>query len=70
MKSSTLPELACRYCKHYVPEGRRGGICGQLGVFVQGQWAACRLVLPTLGALEPLADMPLETQAATEYSHA
>ncbi len=70
MKSSTLPELACRYCKHYAPEGRRGGICGQLGVFVQGRWAACRLVLPTLGVLEPLVEVPLEPNAATKYSHA
>jgi hypothetical protein len=69
MKSSTLPELACRYCKHYAPEGRRGGICGQLDVFVQGQWAACRLILPTLNTLDPLVEPHLKPNAA-KYSHA
>jgi hypothetical protein len=69
MNVSPSPELACRYCKHYAPEGRRGGICGQLGVFVQGQWAACRLVLPTLGDLESRHEVPLEPSVA-KYSAA
>lgn len=70
MKASTHRELACQYCKHYVPEGRRGGVCSQLGVFVEGQWAACRLMLPSLSSLEPLAKtLPLEP-TPTNFSHA
>ncbi|MDJ0736695.1 MAG: hypothetical protein QNJ47_21960 [Nostocaceae cyanobacterium] len=37
---------ACRYCRYYKPEGRRGGMCQQLGAPVQGNWAACSLALP------------------------
>ncbi len=37
---------ACRYCRFYTPEGRRGGICEQLGVSVRGCWNACALALP------------------------
>ncbi|MCS7293613.1 MAG: hypothetical protein RMI89_11715 [Gloeomargarita sp. SKYBB_i_bin120] len=38
--------LGCRYCRHYTPEGRRGGQCHLLGVEVQGDWVACRFALP------------------------
>jgi len=38
---------ACRHCRFYTPEGRRGGQCEQLNVPVQGGWGACSLgVLP------------------------
>lgn len=37
---------ACRYCRHYQPEGRRGGMCQQLGAPVQAGWKACPLALP------------------------
>ncbi|MDJ1182593.1 hypothetical protein [Roseofilum casamattae] len=37
---------ACRYCRHFIPEGRRGGNCEQLGVPVRGSWKACSLALP------------------------
>lgn len=37
---------ACRYCRHYQPEGRRGGMCQQLGSPVQASWKACSLALP------------------------
>ncbi|MGL5058645.1 MAG: hypothetical protein ACRC62_01590 [Microcoleus sp.] len=37
---------ACRHCRHYTPEGRRGGLCQQLGVPVQSQWSACSLAAP------------------------
>jgi hypothetical protein len=36
----------CRHCRHYRPEGRRGGHCGLLGADVQGDWAACHLAVP------------------------
>lgn len=42
----------CGRCRHYTPEGRRGGHCEQLGVPVQGRWEACSLAMPAF--LEPL----------------
>ncbi len=46
MKRPDSSASACRHCRHYVPEGRRGGTCGQLNVLVQGGWKACSLALP------------------------
>lgn len=37
---------ACRACRYYTPEGRRGGNCRQLSVPVRGAWKACSLALP------------------------
>lgn len=37
---------ACRHCRFYTPEGRRGGLCEQLNVPVQGGWDACSLGVP------------------------
>jgi len=42
MKSLTS---ACKYCRYYKPEGRRGGACQQLGVQVRGNWSACSLAV-------------------------
>lgn len=46
MKSINFLTSACRYCRHYNPEGRRGGNCQQLGAPVQGHWKACSLAIP------------------------
>ncbi|MBW4598039.1 MAG: hypothetical protein KME29_00090 [Calothrix sp. FI2-JRJ7] len=46
MKSINFLTSACKYCRHYNPEGRRGGNCQQLGAPVQGHWKACSLALP------------------------
>lgn len=46
MKHINLLTSACRYCHYYKPEGRRGGVCQQLGAPVQGNWKACSLALP------------------------
>lgn len=46
MKSINSLTSACRYCRHYKPEGRRGGMCQQLGAPVQACWKACALALP------------------------
>lgn len=46
MKTLNFPASACRYCRHYCVEGRRGGMCQQLGVPVRGSWKACSLALP------------------------
>lgn len=36
----------CRFCRNFIPEGRRGGICQQLGVPVRSNWKACSIALP------------------------
>ena len=41
MKTANFITSSCRYCRYYQSEGRRGGICRQLNVPVQGQWSAC-----------------------------
>ncbi|MBD2437294.1 hypothetical protein [Nostoc sp. FACHB-110] len=46
MKPINFLTSACRYCRHYKPEGRRGGMCQQLGAPVQATWKACSLALP------------------------
>ena len=46
MNTSNFPASACRYCRYYNLEGRRGGMCKQLGVPVRGGWRACSLALP------------------------
>jgi hypothetical protein len=43
MKSLTS---ACKYCRYYKLEGRRGGFCQQLGAPVRGNWKACSLAIP------------------------
>jgi hypothetical protein len=40
---------ACRHCRHYTPEGRRGGVCSLLSVPVQSQWKACSLAVSPFG---------------------
>ncbi|MEH1921540.1 hypothetical protein [Nostoc sp.] len=46
MKPIKVLASACKYCRHYQPEGRRGGTCQQLGAPVQAAWKACSLALP------------------------
>lgn len=46
MKSPDFFTSSCRHCRHYSPEGRRGGHCHQLNVPVQGAWQACSLAIP------------------------
>ncbi len=43
---STSSTSACRVCRYYQPEGRRGGVCQQLSVPVRASWKACSLALP------------------------
>ncbi|MEA5469548.1 hypothetical protein [Spirulina sp. 06S082] len=43
MNTEKLFTSACRCCTFYSPEGRRGGMCQQLGVPVKGCWKACSL---------------------------
>lgn len=46
MKTPNCLTSACRYCRFYQPEGRRGGHCQQLGAPVRGSWKACSLAIP------------------------
>ena len=41
---------ACRHCRNYTPEGRRGGVCALLGGPVQSNWKACSLAVSPFGA--------------------
>lgn len=65
MKPLNLLTSACRYCQYYKTEGRRGGICQQLGVPVQGSWKACALAIPafapTWEGLQGIIILPDET---------
>ncbi len=46
MNGSSTGISACRHCRHYTPEGRRGGNCSRLSSLVQGHWSACCLGAP------------------------
>ncbi|MFM2060857.1 MAG: hypothetical protein RLZZ507_527 [Cyanobacteriota bacterium] len=46
MKPINPVTSACKYCRHYQPEGRRGGMCQQLSAPVQAGWKACSLAIP------------------------
>ncbi|HLP88759.1 MAG TPA: hypothetical protein VK184_09250 [Nostocaceae cyanobacterium] len=65
MKTNKHLTSACRYCRHYQPEGRRGGTCQQLGVPVQACWKACSLALPAFApsweSLEDAWSLPSAT---------
>lgn len=56
MKSTHCRVSFCSRCRFYDSEGRRGGVCGQLGVPVKGGWAACSLALPVF------SDLPVDLQ--------
>lgn len=43
MKEANSLNLACRHCRFYQPQGRRGGTCQKLSVSVDGKWKACML---------------------------
>lgn len=65
MKQIKLLTSACRYCRYYNPEGRRGGSCQQLGAPVRGNWKACSLALPPFApsweSLEDVWSLPEAT---------
>jgi hypothetical protein len=47
-------------------EGRRGGLCHQLGVLVQGRWRACPFAAPLFAAPASDTSSMLSLQAALE----
>ncbi|HEY9808170.1 MAG TPA: hypothetical protein V6D13_02415 [Halomicronema sp.] len=46
MKTLNCLTSACRHCRFYQPQGRRGGHCSQLDAPVRGTWKACSLAIP------------------------
>jgi hypothetical protein len=73
MKASATSESTCRRCRYYVPEGRRGGYCRQLGVNVQSNWKACAVAIPpfspTWESLEGIMAWQEKALAALESSN-
>lgn len=54
---------ACRHCRYYTPEGRRGGVCQQLNVPVQSAWASCSLAIPPFAPVwEEIEEMVISQQ--------
>lgn len=62
MKTLNSLTSACRYCRYYTPEGRRGGMCQLLGAQVHGGWNACQLAIPAFAPswenLEQMMSLP------------
>ncbi|MCG9885984.1 MAG: hypothetical protein MH825_10505 [Cyanobacteria bacterium] len=46
MTTSEFKISSCKSCRHYCPEGRRGGQCAQFGTLVHAGWKACPLAMP------------------------
>ncbi|BAU63085.1 hypothetical protein STA3757_04400 [Stanieria sp. NIES-3757] len=60
MKKASFNTSACRYCRYYNSEGRRGGSCQKLGVPVESNWDACSLASsPFASPWENLEDILL-----------
>jgi len=58
MNEMPLPTSACRYCRFYEHQGRRGGSCQMLGVPVQSSWKACTFASPPFATtLKKLEDI-------------
>jgi hypothetical protein len=72
MKPIKFLTSACRYCRHYKPEGRRGGLCQQLGAPVEGNWKACCLAIPPFApsweTLEDVWSLPDATPVVASSS--
>ncbi|MDJ0600899.1 MAG: hypothetical protein QNJ37_18905 [Crocosphaera sp.] len=70
MKTSNFLTSSCRFCRYYQTEGRRGGMCQQLGVPVRAEWKACTLAAaPFTNTWESLENVvKLENSLALEYS--
>jgi hypothetical protein len=47
----------CSHCRHYTPEGRRGGQCGLLNVPVKGRWQSCSMAMPVFKTPLPVLEV-------------
>ncbi|MGF1541883.1 MAG: hypothetical protein ACFCU5_15785 [Pleurocapsa sp.] len=68
MKQTHFLTSACRYCRHYQPEGRRGGSCEMLGVPVESAWEACALASPVFETAIDTLEKSLEEILLLETS--
>ncbi|MEB3214993.1 MAG: hypothetical protein VKN72_01875 [Nostocales cyanobacterium 94392] len=72
MKSNHIFTSACRNCRYFTPEGRRGGVCQQLGAPVRGSWKACSLAAspfaPSWESLEDALSLPDATPVLAKSS--
>ncbi|HTL89331.1 MAG TPA: hypothetical protein VL134_08010 [Leptolyngbya sp.] len=59
MKNNDTFTSACRHCRFYSPEGRRGGTCSQLNVTVQSSWKACSLATSVFEPSWGFAKLPV-----------
>jgi hypothetical protein len=72
MKTTNLLVSACRYCRYYKSQGRRGGTCQLLDVSVHGGWKACALAIPAFAPswenLEDMMNLPDAIPALAEVT--
>lgn len=70
MKTANFAISACRYCRYYNSQGRRGGMCEQLSVPVQANWKACALATtPFATSWENIEEIVLrENNLALKYA--
>lgn len=69
MNTLNFPTSACRLCRYFQPEGRRGGVCQQLGVPVRGSWTSCSLSLPPFApSWEGIEDIWRDDQQLSKQS--
>jgi hypothetical protein len=70
MKNNSFQISACRHCRYYLLEGRRGGQCQQFSAPVHGSWHACPLAMPAFApsweVLEPLVSFPGDAALAPQ----
>lgn len=60
---------ACRLCRHYTPEGRRGGVCQLLHVAVESKWDACSMATaPFSPTWKEFEEAALLQQSVTEIA--
>jgi len=73
MKATNHLPSVCRYCRHYDPQGRRGGMCQKLNAPVRGNWQACSLAnspfLPTWESWETITLLETPHFQVTQASH-
>jgi hypothetical protein len=67
MEETNILNLSCRHCRYYQPEGRRGGLCQQLGVSVDSKWKACTLASFPFENVFPDLDTTLTTLEEIVY---
>ncbi len=66
MHSQNITPSVCQNCRHYQPQGRRGGICQMFQTFVESQWKSCVLAeLPFVYYLNRIEEETTQTQESS-----